>query len=241
MPRVRINRFDGPSKFCEIRRNTYHVNVEELLAQYSQTPQVETLTSSIQEGKPKIQLKGLVGSSDALMAAACYKKCLRSSIFILPTHEEASYFLSDLESLFDQQILFFPSSYRKAFEFTLLDSAHVLQRAETLSSLSRPAELPRIVVTYPEAIAEKVINKDDLEKNTLEIRVGNKLGIDFINEFLYEYDFERVDFVYQPGQFAIRGGIVDIFSFSNDLPTGLSFYPMMWKASERSIWNHSSR
>lgn len=223
MPRVRINRFDGPSKFCEIRRNTYHVNVEELLAQYSQTPQVETLTSSIQEGKPKIQLKGLVGSSDALMAAACYKKCLRSSIFILPTHEEASYFLSDLESLFDQQILFFPSSYRKAFEFTLLDSAHVLQRAETLSSLSRPAELPRIVVTYPEAIAEKVINKDDLEKNTLEIRVGNKLGIDFINEFLYEYDFERVDFVYQPGQFAIRGGIVDIFSFSNDLPYRIEF------------------
>lgn len=194
------------------------MNLEELLEQYSQSLQVDSLATSIQEGKPKIQLKGLVGSSDALIAAAYYKKSARPSVFILPTHEDASYFLSDLESLFDQQILFFPSSYRKAFDFTLLDSAQILQRAETLSALSRESALPRIVVTYPDAVAEKVINKADLEKNTLEIRVGNKLDMDFINEFLYEYDFERVDFVYQPGQFAIRGGILDIFSFSNDLP-----------------------
>src|SRR5690606_31231294 len=134
------------------------------------------------------------------------------------------YFLSDLESLFDKQILFFPASYRKAFDFMQLDSAHVLQRAETLSSLNHTSELPKIVVTYPEAIAEKVINRDDLEKNTLPITQNTKLSVDFINEFLYEYDFERVDFVYQPGQFAIRGGIVDIFSYSNDLPYRIEFF-----------------
>src|SRR5690606_41467900 len=134
------------------------------------------------------------------------------------------YFLSDLESLFDKQILFFPASYRKAFDFMQLDSAHVLQRAETLNSLNRETGIPKIVVTYPEAIAEKVINRADLEKNTLPITQNTKLSIDFINEFLYEYDFERVDFVYEPGQFAIRGGIVDIFSFSNDLPYRIEFF-----------------
>ncbi|VTQ06887.1 Transcription-repair-coupling factor [Sphingobacterium daejeonense] len=200
------------------------MNVQELLNKYSHSQQVQNFADSIKEGKPKVHLKGLVGSSDAMVAAATYQIEKRLNVFILPTHEEASYFLSDLESLFDNQILFFPASYRKAFEFTILDSANVLQRAETLSSLNRNSELPRIVVTYPEAISEKVINKQDLEKNTLVIRVETKLSIDFINEFLYEYDFERVDFVYEPGQFAIRGGIVDIFSFSNDLPYRIEFF-----------------
>src|SRR5690606_3439803 len=123
-----------------------------------------------------------------------------------------------------KQILFFPASFRKAFEFTQTDAAHVLQRAETLSALNHTSELPKMVVTYPEAVAEKVINRQDLEKNTLTITQNTKLSIDFINEFLYEYDFERVDFVYEPGQFAIRGGIVDIFSFSNDLPYRIEFF-----------------
>ncbi|WP_313512153.1 transcription-repair coupling factor [Sphingobacterium sp.] len=200
------------------------MNIQEILDKYILSEQVKRFTSSIQNGKPKIHVKGLVGSADAMLAAASYQIEKRLNVFILPTHEEASYFLSDLESLFDNQILFFPASYRKAFDFTILDSANVLQRAETLSSLNRNSELPKIVVTYPEAISEKVINKQDLEKNTLEIRVGTKLSIDFINEFLYEYDFERVDFVYEPGQFAIRGGIVDIFSFSNDLPYRIEFF-----------------
>ncbi len=200
------------------------MNIQDIISLYGQTEQVQTLVKSIQGKKPKVQLKGLIGSSDALVAASAYQLHVRPYVFILPTHEDASYFLSDLESLFDKQILFFPSSYRKAFDFTQLDSAHVLQRAETLSSLNHTSELPRIVVTYPEAIAEKVINKEDLEKNTLAITQNTKLSIEFINEFLYEYDFERVDFVYEPGQFAIRGGIVDIFSFSNDLPYRIEFF-----------------
>ncbi|MCA5004179.1 transcription-repair coupling factor [Sphingobacterium bovistauri] len=200
------------------------MNIQEILAHYGKTTQVTTLVKAIQSKNPKIQLKGLIGSSDAMVAASAYHLQERPYVFILPTHEEASYFLSDLESLFDKQILFFPASYRKAFDFTQLDSAHVLQRAETLSSLNHTSELPKIVVTYPEAIAEKVINRQDLEKNTLPITQNTKLSIEFINEFLYEYDFERVDFVYEPGQFAIRGGIVDIFSFSNDLPYRVEFF-----------------
>ncbi len=200
------------------------MGIKEILEQYTQSEQVKALVNALQSKNPKIHLKGLIGSSDAMIAAAAYSLHERPFIFILPTHEQASYFLSDLESILDKQILFFPASYRKAFEFTQIDSTHVLQRAETLSALNRASELPKMVVTYPEAIAEKVINRLDLEKNTLPITQNTKLSIDFINEFLYEYDFERVDFVYQPGQFAIRGGIVDIFSFSNDLPYRVEFF-----------------
>lgn len=200
------------------------MNTQDLLEKYSQSEQVHSIKENIQARNPKIQLKGLIGSSDAMLAAALYAEEKRMNVFVLPNHEDASFFLSDLESLFDKQILFFPASYKKAFDISMIDSAHVLQRAETLSSLNHNSELPRIVVTYPEAISEKVINKQDLEKNTLEITQNIKLSIDFINEFLYEYDFERVDFVYEPGQFAIRGGIVDIFSFSNDLPYRIEFF-----------------
>lgn len=200
------------------------MGIQEIIERYTQSQQVKALTKSVQGKNPKIQLKGLIGSSDAMVAAASYTLQERPFVFILPTHEDASYFLSDLESILDKQILFFPASFRKAFEFTQTDAAHVLQRAETLSALNHASELPKMVVTYPEAIAEKVINREDLEKNTLSITQNTKLSIDFINEFLYEYDFERVDFVYEPGQFAIRGGIVDIFSFSNDLPYRIEFF-----------------
>jgi transcription-repair coupling factor (superfamily II helicase) len=200
------------------------VGIQEILDKYAQSEKVKSLVKSIQAKNPKIHLKGLIGSFDAMVAAAAYTLQERHFIFILPTHEEASYFLSDLESILDKQVLFFPASFRKAYEFTQIDASHVLQRAEALSALNHTSELPKMLVTYPEAIAEKVINRDDLEKNTLSITQQSKLSIDFINEFLYEYDFERVDFVYEPGQFAIRGGIVDIFSFSNDLPYRIEFF-----------------
>ena len=200
------------------------MSIQDILDKYAQSDNIKLLVKSIQAKNPKIQLKGLIGSSDAMTAAAAYTLQERPFVFILPTHEDAVYFLSDLESILDKQILFFPASFRKAYEFTQTDATHVLQRAEALSALNHTSELPKMLVTYPEAIAEKVINRGDLEKNTLHITQQTKLSIDFINEFLYEYDFERVDFVYQPGQFAIRGGIVDIFSFSNDLPYRIEFF-----------------
>lgn len=181
----------------------------------------KALTSS---KNPRIHLKGLVGSSDGIIAIALYLLQQRHMVFVMPDREEAAYFVSDLENLLNKEILFFPSSFRKSFEFTLVDNGNVLQRAEVLNELNHTTEFGRIIVTYPEAIAEKVIDREALEKNTLEIALGNKLNIDFINEFLIEYDFERVDFVYEPGQFSVRGGIVDIFSFSHDLPYRIEFF-----------------
>ena len=200
------------------------MGISDILTKFCQRNEVTALAKALQGKHPNIHLKGLIGSADAMVAVACYKLQERPLVFVLPTHEEAAYFLSDLEGLLDKQVLFFPASYRKAFDFTQTDSAHVLQRAETLSTLNHVSELPKMVVTYPEALAEKVINRSDLEKNTLEITQRANLDIEFINEFLQEYEFERVDFVYEPGQYAIRGGIVDIFSFSNDLPYRIEFF-----------------
>ncbi len=201
------------------------MNIREILNKYKTDERVVELAKALNMGKgTKIQLKGLVGSADATIAIATYFLLHKPQLFILPDREEAAYFVGDLESLLDSQVMLFPSSYRKGFDFTQVDTANVLGRAEVLNTLNHDSEYGKIVVTYPEALSEKVIDRSVLEKNTLEIAVNAKLSIDFINEFLIEYEFERTEFVYEPGQFSIRGGIVDIFSFSNDHPYRIEFF-----------------
>ncbi|MFD2585044.1 transcription-repair coupling factor [Pedobacter vanadiisoli] len=201
------------------------MNIRDLINRYKTDERVKQFTKAFNATKnPKIQLKGLVGSADAIVALSSYFLLHKPIMFVLPDREEAAYFQSDLESVLDKQVLLFPSSYRKSFDFTQVDTANVLARAEVLNELNHDSEYGKIVVSYPEAIAEKVIDRSALEKNTLEISLGAKLGIDFINEFLIDYDFDRRDFVYEPGQFSIRGGIVDIFSFSSDLPYRIEFF-----------------
>ena len=201
------------------------MNVRDILDLYKNDPKVEELATALNASKnPRVHVKGLIGSSDAMIACAVYFSQHKHSLFVMPDRDEAAYFVSDLENLLDKEILMFPSSYRKPFDFTQPDAGSVLQRAEVLNELIHATEFGKLIVTYPEALAERVINRDSLEKNTLEIATGTKLSIDFINEFLIEYDFERVDFVYEPGQFSIRGGIVDIFSFSNDVPLRVEFF-----------------
>lgn len=209
------------------------MGIEEVLIQFEASQTFQALLQALQKNKPKIQLKGLIGSADAMVAVICAEKCKGPHIFILPNHEEASYFLSDIEQLTQNSALFFPSSNRNHFDFTQKNSANELQRAETLNELNRilkdkttenPFKSSRFVITYPEAIAEKVIQREKLNQNTLELTRNTSISIDFINEFLFEFDFDRVDFVYEPGQYAIRGGIVDIFSYSNDLPYRVEFF-----------------
>ncbi|WP_316816774.1 transcription-repair coupling factor [Pedobacter nyackensis] len=201
------------------------MNIRDLINRYKTDDRIVALAKALNVGKgSKLQLKGLVGSADATVAVATYFLLHKPQLFILPDREEASYFLADLESILDKEVLLFPSSFRKAFDFTQVDTANVLARAEVLNELNHHSEYGKIVVSYPEAIAEKVIDRAVLEKNTLEISLNTKLGIDFINEFLIDYDFNRTDFVYEPGQFSIRGGIVDIFSFSHDLPYRIEFF-----------------
>jgi len=171
-----------------------------------------------------IHLKGLVGSSSAFSANGVYQNFPIDQLFILNDKEEAAYFFNDLEHIVgEEKVLFFPSSYRRPYEIEETDNSNILLRAEVLNALSKKSNT-KLVVTYPDALSEKVVTKKNLEKNTLKIKVEDELSLDFINDALYEYGFEREDFVVSPGQFSIRGGIVDVFSFSNDNPYRIEFF-----------------
>jgi transcription-repair coupling factor (superfamily II helicase) len=159
-----------------------------------------------------------------MVALALYNIQKQGNLFVLPDREEAIYFQNDLENIFGHRVLFFPSSYKKPFDITQFDTSAVLQRAEVLNELKYNTANGKLIVSYPEAIAEKVVDQQVLAANTLEINLAEKISIETINEFLYDFDFERVDFVYEAGQFAIRGGIVDIFSYSNELPYRIEFF-----------------
>ena len=120
-------------------------------------------------------------------------------------------------------MLFYPGSYRRPYQIEQTDNANVLLRSEVLNRINSRKK-PALIVTYPEALFEKVVTKKELEKNTLKISVGENLSIDFVNEVLFEYNFKRVDFVTEPGEFSVRGGILDVFSFSNDEPYRIEFF-----------------
>jgi transcription-repair coupling factor (superfamily II helicase) len=153
-----------------------------------------------------------------------FRKSTKNLIILLSDREEAAYFFDDLNNLgFGEQTLFFPASYKRSIQYGQPEQENVVQRTEVLNKLSF-GNHKQIVVTYPEALAEKIITRANLETNTLRLSKGDKISIEFINEFLYEYGFERTDFVYGPGQFSVRGSIVDIFSFSNEDPYRIDFF-----------------
>ena len=191
---------------------------------FSQLPQIDATATQLQNSGTHIQWKGLVGSSKSICAAVLAEQTPGHHLFILPDKEQAAYFLNDLEELFpeDKRILFYPASYRVPYQLEETDNANVVARAEVLEKINTGKN--GWIVTYPEALFEKVPTKKNLSKNTLRVDVGKTYSIDFINELLLEYHFERVDFVYEPGQFSIRGGIVDVYSYSNEHPYRIEFF-----------------
>ena len=167
---------------------------------------------------------GLKGSSYAFFLAEIYKTNPKLIVLIASEKERAAYLYNDLESLFpNQNILFFPESHRAPYQIEKTNNANVQERAEVLSCLNRDS-YRGILVTYTDALTEKITTKKQLSKNTLQIIKGEKLSIDFISDFLNSFRFEKVDFVFEPGQFSIRGGIVDIFSFANEFPFRLELF-----------------
>ena len=149
----------------------------------------------------------------------------RTHVILLHDKEEAAYFLDDLRNFVeDTECLLFPGSYKKPYLFEETDNANILLRAEVLSKINAKSEERLVIVTYPDALYEKVINKSSLTENTFQISKGEKLDVEFVNELLISYDFERVDFVYEAGQFSVRGGIIDVFSFGNDYPYRLELF-----------------
>ena len=200
------------------------MKAENILGKYRHQDKTRAILSQLRgEGKFHIHLTGITGSCPAIQAAALQMEQPHPGVFILPDRESAAYFMNDLENLLgENKILFFPSSFKKAYQVHEPDTGNVLQRAETLSRITK-AKGGIMVVTYAEAVHEKVVTRHQLARNTMEARVGDKLSIDFIIDFLSENEFHRVDFVAEAGEFAVRGGIVDIFSFANDLPYRMEF------------------
>lgn len=195
----------------------------DIISIYDKSPKIAVLESTF-AARQKSQMTGLVGSSLSFVMHSLFKKSELPFLILFNNKEEAAYYLNDLEQLINtEDVLFYPSSYRRPYQIEETDNANVLLRAEVLNRINSRKK-PAIIVSYAEAIFEKVVTRKELEKNTLKLSVEDKLSIDFINETLFEYNFKRVDFVTEPGEFSVRGGIIDVFSFSNDNPYRIEFF-----------------
>ena len=197
---------------------------DSLYNSYLHSAKVKQIIEALENPLTKIQLKGLLGSSLSFVFQAIFKKSEKPFLLILNEKEEAAYILNDLEQMIGaNDVLFYPSSYRRPYQIEETDNANVLLRSEVLNRINSRKK-PAVIVTYPEALFEKVVTRKELDKNTLKIAVGENVSIDFINEILFEYEFKRVDFITEPGEFSVRGGILDVFSFSNDNPYRIEFF-----------------
>lgn len=202
-----------------------------LVEHYTSDPRTISLAETLKnEEVARIHLRGLSGSAPALVGAAVFSIIKGIQVFILPDKESAAYFSNDLENLLGEAgevfhkklVLFYPTSYKRPYEIEKVDNTNVLLRTEVLKRLGASAK-PAVVVTYPEALTEKVVSQGYLKKHTLRLRKGEAVSIDFIYDLLEEYSFVRCDFVAEPGEFSVRGGIIDVFSFTNDYPYRIEF------------------
>ncbi len=197
---------------------------QQLLAVFDDSIQTKQLIERLSVPKSDTKISNLVGSSFSFVISNLFKSIDTPILLILEDKEEAAFYLNDLELfLNDKDVLFYPGSYRRPYQLEETDNANVLLRAEVLNRINSRKK-PALIVTYPEALFEKVVTKKELDKNTLKIAVDDTISIDFINEVLFTYKFKRVDFVVEPGEFSVRGGIVDVFSYSNDEPYRIEFF-----------------
>lgn len=195
-----------------------------ILKSLAQLPQMQKLQTTIAKNIKNSSLTGLTGSALSFVISETFKKADTPFLVVFSDKEEAAYHLNDLEQLVgEKDVLFYPGSYRRPYQIDEVDNANVLLRAEVLNRINSRKK-PALLVTYPDALFEKVVTRKELDKNTLKIKVDDTITLDFLNEVLFEYKFKRVDFVTEPGEFSVRGGIVDVFSFSNDVPYRIEFF-----------------
>jgi transcription-repair coupling factor (superfamily II helicase) len=197
----------------------------DFLKQFNKSKQLQELVAILNSDTKKVSLKGAVGSAKAIATALTFKELRKNQLVILSDKEEAAYFYNDLQNLLDKdKVVFFPSSYKKAYTYKEeTENANIVTRTDVLNKITQNYAR-HIIVTYPNALSENVISKKTLEQNTLGIKIGNELSTDFLIEYLIEFGFKRVDFVTNPGEFAIRGGIVDIFSFAHENPYRIELF-----------------
>ena len=203
------------------------MKIQDLLKRYAQLPQVGAVAETLRKKSVKtVFLEGLMCSSAPMLFGALRAKLKNTMLFVLQDADEAGYFYHDLTQLLgDKQVLFFPSSYRRAIKYAQKDAASEILRTEVLANLSSLTSHPSpLVVTYPEAIAELVTSKRILDDRTLTFRLGETIDVDQTAQQLRDLGFSDVDYVYEPGQFALRGSILDVYSFSSELPFRIDLF-----------------
>ncbi len=193
---------------------------------YPSHPHFRGLTDLLREEHCSVQyLEGLAGSARSALIQACLGELKGAHLMIFNDKEEAAYFYTDLVTLegTPERTLFFPSSYKRSVQYQQTDEANIITRTQTLRRLSE-RRVASFIITYAEALVESVVTKKQLGKTTLEVRKGEKIDMSFLEEVLQTYGFQLVDFVYEPGQFSIRGGIVDVFSYASTHPCRIDFF-----------------
>lgn len=171
-----------------------------------------------------LSVTGLQGSSRAVFSVGLFRKSPRVFLYILNDAETAGYFYHDVTQIMGtRQVLFFPSAYKRAAKYGQLDSANQVLRTEVLTRLQGD-DTPLLIVSYPEAIAEKTVSGEHLKENTLKLSIGERVDPAFVSEVLDSYGFQYVDYVYEPGQYAVRGSILDVFSFAGEYPYRVDFF-----------------
>lgn len=204
------------------------MTITDLLTNYASNAQIEALSTTLEGSSWKnIFLGGLCASAPALVFASLVKRSKWTSpmLYILGDQEEAGYFYHDLTQLLGtEQVLYFPSSYRRAVKYGQKDAANEILRTEVLSRVQKSDGEPLCIVTYPDALAEKVVSRQELKDKTLKLNVGEQVDTSFVIEVLNSYGFERTDYVYEAGQYAVRGSIIDVYSFSGEYPYRIDFF-----------------
>ncbi len=201
------------------------MTITELQQLYTKHPQVSKALHLLNDASVHhLFCGGLCASAASLFATALLQRAAGPFVFILDDLESAGYFYHDLtQVLGSERVLFFPSSFRRAIKYGQKDAGNEILRTEVLSRLQKQEE-GLCVVTYPDALAEKVVSRGELTEKTLKLHVGERVDLSFVTEVLRSYEFEFVDYVYDPGQFAVRGSIVDVFSFSSEYPFRVDFF-----------------
>ena len=215
------------------------MNIQDIQKLYGVLPQGDALMKTMEEKSVRtVFLQGLLASATPMFFASIVKRWQKTMLFVLNDNDEAGYFYNDLKTITmpengqeqSAEVLFFPSSYRRAVKYGQRDAGNEILRTEVLSRLSvineakATASLPLCIVTEPSALAELVVAKHKLDEHTLSVSVGQTMDLTETEKTLRSYGFQQVDYVYEPGQFAVRGSILDVYSFSSELPYRIDFF-----------------
>lgn len=204
--------------------NAFAMNIQDIQQLYGASPQAGALRKALEDKSVKtVFLQGLMASAAPMLFAGMAKQLSKTILFILQDADEAGYFYHDLtQALGNQQVLYFPSSYRRAVKYGQRDAANEILRTEVLSKLA--AGKPLYIVASPESLCELVVSKQKLDEGTIKLNVGQTVDLMQLKKNLLTFGFQEVDYVYEPGQFAVRGSIVDVYSFSSEWPLRIDFF-----------------